>query len=171
MAKGTYSIVNTLALKEGVSIYGGYSGYPNWTRVTGQLVTFVLSSASPMVSANAVNLKTVISSIEISARDRPVNATQKSSYGIYAVNSRGLIVSDCRIVTVAGLPGADGTSPPSPRADNGQNGLLGQSGCEGGDLPVICGSCSMPNGGSGGNSVSSIFVLSGFLDINGSRRK
>jgi hypothetical protein len=150
---------NPLELVDGVSIYGGFvhnSTTGVWTRpfpgnaqtsVLGTVVRF--DSATTAVRAVQIDVRTVIDSIEIRGGNAPVSARGVSTYGLFAKNSDGLVLRNCRIVAGAAAPGA----PAADRSDQQTRRdislpQLGSPGCS--DDDGLCSKCAQPRGGAGG---------------------
>lgn len=106
VAQGVYTAAS-LTLVSGISIYGGYNAL-DWSRANSNVTQFSASSVKAVV-ATGVSSPTTLDHLQITSTD--AKTAGESSYGIFAVNSSGLIVRRCRITSgngAEGTPGGDG---------------------------------------------------------------
>ncbi len=121
VSQGSYN--ESVALKNGVSVYGGYSRANGWARSLSYVVTIFATTLSSgrMLGASGVNLteSSTVSDLEIVTADAPAGV---SNYGLYCSNCPGLTLRGLRVLAGAGGPGADGVA-----------GVVGASGNNGGN--------------------------------------
>ncbi len=147
LAAGTYNLTTPLALKNGVSIYGGYNA-STWARSAVD-VPLIVASSSTAFTATDITANTVLDRISIRAGNAIAPGT--SSYGLFATNSPGLVIRHSRIEAGNGAPGQNGNTPIGSAAAGG-NGNAGTPGCE--DSNLTCRSCSAPIGALAGTNTS-----------------
>lgn len=137
--KGIYA-VTTLALKGGVSVFGGYDSTKKWSRAIGN-DTRINGGATALVG-NGLTADVELQLLHVVAADATVAGT--SSYGLVLSNSPSatVVVVGCTIEAGAGAAGLDAAI-----ATKGANGGTG-SGRTGG--ASACGA----GGGDGGAAVS-----------------
>jgi hypothetical protein len=142
ISDGIYSEGNSLTLREGVSIFGGYV---DSTWQPGNQETVVNVSHPIAVRGENLILETRIDRLTINSLDAP--SVGESSYGLVAINSNGLVIANSEIRAgkgrEGGLSGIDG----SGLERNGGAGEAGQDGCE--NSFGLCNSCSRPIPGAG----------------------
>ncbi len=144
IAKGEYD--GPVTLKSNVSLYGGYSGYPDWVRSTSNFVT-IKGSNKPVIISQCENIE--MTYISINADDAEENG--ESSYGIFINSSMNISIRHSYIVSGNGKKGLDGIT--GATGASGSNGGTGAPGCESDDDLIGCGgNCSQPAYGSGGYS-------------------
>lgn len=139
VATGTYNLVSTLVLSSGVSVFGQYSGLPDWDRSAG--FTTIINGPKTAILAEDISVETRIEGFEIHSADAVVSG--ESSVGIKIINcSENVIVRFNTLYAGSGAHGANGLQ--------GAPGNPGSPGIAGGE-----GSCDGPDigpGGDGGNS-------------------
>ena len=146
VAEGTYAESATLALEDGVSIYGGYDVL-DWSRDDAH-TTQILVSDSTAVEASGITTATVLDRLELVGGNGA--SPGASTYALFATASDALVVHRCELT--AGLASAGGAgNAGGGQAQSGGSGNLGQSGCEDDGFPCG-GSCGQPQGGNGGFS-------------------
>ena len=143
VAAGVY-ISGTLSLSNSVSIYGGYSP-TDWSRNDGFTVYVTVTNATAINANNLTNM-TTLDHLTVTAGNAAGAAA--SAYGVFALNSPGLVIRQCSIQAgnggsgLAGVSGLDGA--------NGGNGGMGSPGCE--NSSFGCSRCNQPPGGTAGSS-------------------
>jgi hypothetical protein len=150
LAQGNYLLSDTLQLSDGISIYGGFSGLPDWRRghTAGEHTSHIISASHAAIVASNLLSTTTLEYLSIISADN--GNLGGSTYGVKAINSHKLVVRKCKIVSGTAAAGRDGDSGGSARAANGGDGHLGGGGCEG--SWGFCGSCAVPAPGNGGLS-------------------
>jgi hypothetical protein len=146
VAAGTYNAAATVAVKNAVSVYGGYSASDWGDRSASHVVNLVVADPKA-VQAENVTSPTVLARLDITSANNA--ATAGSAYGVFASESDGLILRYLNLESGASGAGTDGTGY-SGSAASGGNGSAGQPGCE--DSDGLCASCAKPQGGAGGAS-------------------
>lgn len=144
VAKGEYG--ERVDLVSGISIYGGFSGMPEWIGATENEV--IISGDRIGISGKEVT-KVLLNHLTIVSSDQ--TEPGKSSYGVFLYKSADVIIRNSQIIGGFGAKGDDGESGANGAA--GGKGGAGAKGCEesGG---VFCSSCSQPTAGiSGKNNV------------------
>ncbi len=142
VARGEY-VVSSLQLSNGISIYGGYDEN-TWQRTSGNR-TILTSTASLGVRAMNLSSPTTLDLLEISVQP---SIYQMHNYGLFAVNSPGLIVRNCSIQSGPAHAGFNGSS--GSIGNSGNAGSSGGPGVENGGLG--CAKTGQPLGGAGGSS-------------------
>jgi len=142
VAFGTYS--GSVTLKTGISIHGGYSGHPSWSRSKSN--TTVISTNSDGLYAEWVGDLT-LSFLTIRSADAV--SSGQSSVAMKLYNCANIVLSNLQITAGNGAPGSNGTD--GTKGLDGLSGQQGNPGCEssGG---FFCDSCQTPQGGAGGVS-------------------
>ncbi len=138
VSAGTYNI-GTLALANGVSIYGGFNP-TNWSRAAQYEVTFQHDgsvSAGRLVGASGSGLTSETVLDRITLRTPNASGSGVSNYGLHCTNCPGLVVRRSTVRTGNGSPGANGV--------DGANGAHGGHGSAG-----IAGACDLVFGAAGG---------------------
>jgi hypothetical protein len=149
VAAGTYN--ESVVLKAGVSVFGGYASDGTWKRNLAQHKTTITWSAGAnsvrVVTAEGINVRTVLDGVEVVAG---TNANPGgSSYAIWVKDSTNALTF-VRVSAVGGSggPGANGTAGArGPDGENGSDGTPGSddSWCdEPGQNCDIFGNCSGP---------------------------
>ncbi len=142
ISDGTYN--EAVTLKNGVSMWGGFSRTNNWERSTSYTVTIhntILTSGSLVgVSGSGVSAPTVVGDLSITTGS--TNQVGASNYALYCSGCTGLELWGLTIVSGAAGPGADGTV--GGVGSNGSGGTGGNPGC--------CDCSSWGTGGGGGAS-------------------
>ncbi len=145
VATGTYNLVSTLVLASGVSVFGQYSGLPDWDRSAA--FTTIISGPKTAIIAQNINVETRIEGFEIHSADALVSG--ESSVGVRIINcSENVIVRFNTIISGKGANGANGLQ--------GAPGNPGSPGVSGGN-----GSCDGPDSGPGGDSGNSVCAAQG----------
>lgn len=142
IVKSGYVYGGTLEVRNGISIYSGFSGAPDWTFDEGFMQ---VNGGVIGVDATSIDQRTVLHRLQI-GNSAPASPGE-SSYGVRAVDSGSLVLSE---VQIAVEPGADGSPGSSGR--DGSNGasappVFGRAGGSVG--PSRCGVSA--NGGPGGD--------------------
>lgn len=121
---GHYKTNATIALRDGVSVYGSCV----FDNVAGQryrtVVEAVPAAGTPAVSADAINTPTTISGLVIVGKDETALGT--ASVAMAVGNSSGLALRSMVLLSGQGGPGTDGTTNASP-VGNGGEGTTAQS--------------------------------------------
>ncbi len=138
---GAYS--ELVELKEGISIHGAYSGYPNWARGVENEVQIV--SGNPCVIADGVSDVTLAFLVIRAAHNFEETGT---STAVLLKNSSMIYLNNVDIESGHGGDGVDGQN--GAAGDPGGNGNPGTPGCE--NSGGLCDSCDAPKGGEGGSS-------------------
>ncbi len=146
VSTGSYENEEIL-FKDGVSVHGGYSGVPNWTRTSNPLsVTTILSGSAGLIADTVSNVN--LSFLKIQSFDASGNG--ESSVALTLKSCTGVALSN---VTLLAGKGSDGTAGVNGLAgDKGGNGGPGNPGCESSTALFCDGPCSQPSGGAGGSS-------------------
>ncbi len=143
IAAGYYSVY-TLNLQSNVSLYGGYSGYPDWSR-SNSPPTIIIGSSTKAVTGNAISNVTLQ---HINIYSDSGDYQGDSSYGLFLTNSSYITVHKCELSAGSGIGGSSGMD--GSNGAYGAAGFPGQPGCEDSTWP--CSTCSRPVGGNGGSS-------------------
>src|SRR2546430_585871 len=143
VAAGVYNS-DTLSLSNSVSIYGGYSP-TDWSRNDAFTVYVAVTNATA-INANNLTNRTTLDHLTISAGNAAGAAA--SAYGVFALNSPGLVIRHCSIQAGNGGTGFAGAS--GLDGSNGGNGGMGSPGCE--NSSGFCSKCNQPPGGTAGSS-------------------
>ncbi len=138
VSKGVYAEAGTLALAEGVSIFGGFDADDDWSRSPDNL-TRVDVAAATAATAKGLAAVTVLDLLTLAGAD--AGAPGSSAYGVLASESDGLTIVDAVIEVGRGSDGSDAT-PSSGSAASGGVGAPGQPGCE--DSTGFCSTCPQP---------------------------
>ena len=145
VAGGNYSSPNSLYLKNGVSIYGGYDK-TNWSRSVENTVTLTVSNSLAFY-AYAITESTTLDMLTVIGANN--TSSGGSAYGLFALVADGLTVRNCDIRAGNAANGTHGSAPSPPAANAGAPGEAGNPGCEDGD-GIFCSQCagtgSMPGG-------------------------
>ncbi len=152
VSMGTY--YESVTLKNGVSVYGGYSKIHNWQRSNGYGV--IVSGGVKAMTASNINNSTIIDRLTIVSANAGMS---ENSYAVYLNEcTDALIFQHCNIETGRGGDGEDGVAAYISGA-NGQVGgnASGRTGGVGGFS--LCGMGY--NGGSGGSGGSDGAIGSG----------
>ncbi|MFO0595081.1 MAG: MopE-related protein [Myxococcaceae bacterium] len=153
VSTGVY--LETVSLRPGVSVYGGYSQVANWTRNTSLYPVTIqndttVSGKVIAVTGNAINVNTTVAYLAI----RSGNATGAgaSSIGLHCVNCTNLLLHQVNVTAGAGANGTAGASgtagAPAGDGSPGGNGSCDSAAGAGG--PGGFSVCAR-NGGAGGN--------------------
>ncbi|HSG99113.1 MAG TPA: Ig-like domain-containing protein [candidate division Zixibacteria bacterium] len=144
VAAGVYD--GSLALVEGVSIYGGYFE-GDWTRDYTIYETVINGGAKALTAVQAHNV--TLDGLTINAAD--ATAAGASSVGVTLIDSRGVKISHSVINAGHGAAGGQGAKPSRPgRANSGSDGD-NAGGCIPANEGGAGGSGSNRAGGRGGN--------------------
>lgn len=141
---GEGDINSNLTVRNGISVYGGYTtDFEPDPSLTPRLNVEVSTAQDAGVLAFGIDQPTVIQNIDIRVRN-----DRRDAYGVVAGESPGLILVDMDI-DVAGGDGANGSTPGQrPRSAS----MNGQSGANlAGGNPGTNSFCPGTNGGRGGN--------------------
>jgi len=143
---GTYN--ETVTLRDGVSVYGGYDVATGWARSANNVVT--IQGGSVGLFADGISRRTVVDRITV--RSGNGSGIDSSSYAMVCRNSSSAL-EFLHVAWVAGN-GADGLygSSGTPGPD-GVAGSDGARGCENDNNIFGCKKCSQPQGGGGGQRV------------------
>ena len=134
----------SLALVDGVSVYGRYTTSGGWTRhAVGQHRAQVLSPDAIAVEAIGLGAATKLVGLEIQAADP--GSSEGASVVVFADNSPGLTLADLSLTTGDGGAGASGSA--GQAGAPGNTGEAGHDGCNSNGC-VYGGTCgsSSPNG-------------------------
>ncbi len=121
VAGGDY--YETVVMQSGVSVYGQYSGPPNWGRSSSNITS--ITGAGTAVLAESIAVETHLEGFTlVSTTDN----TAPSGYGIRVVGGSGLFyIRYNDILPGPGMPGVAGAN--GSNGGNGGNGARGQDGC------------------------------------------
>ena len=147
VATGTYA--ESVTMRGGVSVYGGYDANTNWSRAAANLT--IISGGSTAVTAQNLTQATELQFVRVvaaNATGTEANGDGRSSVAVRLVNSMaGLTVNGCDLKAGAGSAGAAGTP--------GSTGAIGPTGGNagaGGATPTARGTGATGTcGGSGGD--------------------
>lgn len=119
-------LTTALQVRNGISIYGGYSGVPEWKPVANGWLDVNVTSAPTsgnVVAVFAANIteRTVLHRVRIWTGNATVPGS--STYGIHAFNSSSLVLSESQVQSGNGANGSDGSD--GARGQDGGNGLHG----------------------------------------------
>ncbi|MCP4503088.1 MAG: choice-of-anchor D domain-containing protein [Deltaproteobacteria bacterium] len=151
VAVGTYE--ESIDLKNGVSIHGGYQPLSGWSRSENALPHLI--GGSTAVTAVDIDAATSFTFFSVSADDGSLSG--EASIGIYARNTQGLSLRHLDVTAGDGANGEAGENGTAGdairRPTGGGNGLNGCESCDvltgiGGNEGIGCTSAS--NGGRGG---------------------
>jgi hypothetical protein len=142
-------LTTTVQVENGISIYGGYSGTPDW-KYDGGVLDIDVSTADAngnmvALAAHDITERTVLYRVNIRAGS--ATAPKSSSYGVHAVRAAGLVLQNVNVVAgngSIGIAGADGAKG----ADGGDGGAGARYRVPGG--PGANAACPLANGGGGG---------------------
>ena len=139
IAKGVYE--ETVVLADGVSLHGGFSGFPDWN---GSLEneTIISGGETGVIGEEVSNID--FNHLTITSADRL--AGEGSSYAVFLFKVTSMIINNSVIIGGHGADGTDGIDGAS--GTDGTKGGDGDKGCE--DSGGLCSSCSTPDGGAGG---------------------
>ena len=139
------SYSENVVLKTGISVHGGYSGNPNWTR-SASFETVIQAGAAGIIAEwvgdFTLSFLTVRSANAVSAG--------QSSFGMVLKNCENITLSNVKVVAGNGAPGTDGTD--GVKGGDGTQGTQGNPGCESSGGFFCDSPCSAPEGGAGGTS-------------------
>jgi hypothetical protein len=121
VSTGTYN--ESLNLKNGASIYGGYAAADNWSRSNANGAT--IAGGVTAVTALSISSTTLLTHLNISAASN----TSGDSIGLYANASSGLVLRNLSITAQDGADGTDGTG--GTAGGDGSAGTEGTQGCDG----------------------------------------
>ncbi len=140
----------TLTVENGISLYGGFSGAPDWKYDGG---TFSVDLVTPDALGNLVAVlaqditdRTVLYRMNI--RSGPAAVQRSSSYGIHALNASALVLQEVKIIAGRGSNGTNGVA-----GSNGTDGLGAGSGGINSRNPGVGGrnaGCPIADGSNGG---------------------
>ncbi len=116
----------TVTMRAGVSLHGGYLASAGWARSTAQRAT-ILGGTTAVVARDLGATPTRFDNLIVQAANN--TAASGSSIGLLAVNSDGLVVEDSRITAGNGGNGATGSA--GANGENGDDGDRGDDGCDG----------------------------------------
>lgn len=143
IANGTYQEI--IFVEEGINLWGGFDS--NWqltdqSVIEGQLWTS--TSQYIAVYANLIDSTTILSDLRIIGPDATGNG--RSTYGVYARESDGLILQRCRVIAGKATAGINGTHAANA-TQTAANGAKGENGAQ------FSSNCDTyrPKGGAGGN--------------------
>jgi len=140
---------STLTLENGISLYGGFSGAPNWKYDGGTFNVNVSTTDANgnviAVMAHDITERTVLYRVNIESGKAV--AQKSSSYGVHALNAAGLVLQEVNIVASEGSNGLNGR-----KGSDGKDGGNGGSGLSdrAPGAPGINSNCALANGGIGG---------------------
>ncbi len=140
VSEGTYS--ESLTLKSGVSIYGGYSRQNGWARSDAYHV--VIMGGTTAVFCNGQS-NIVLDHLRVYAAN--ATAAGSSSYAVRLVSCQNVTIRKSLLQADDGGPGAAGSNGSAGAA--GSPGGDGAPGCE--DSSGWCDTCNRPPGGTGGH--------------------
>ncbi len=147
----------TITLKPGIGIYGGYDSAKSWTRSLGKPFTLLQTGpGGPVITGQGINAATALDSIIVIAADGAVPAG--SSIAVQLVNSPAVTMAHLDIRAGAGGHGTDGAVGLSGNsAGPGSTGGAGQSSSSagGGSGPGSSGCTTGGAGGTGGYDTGS----------------
>jgi hypothetical protein len=149
------TITDRLVVKNGISLYGGFTGAPDWKLTPAGVLNVNVSAPVGQgnivaVQAHDITDRTVLFRVRVQS----ANATESgaSSYGIHAMNAAGLVLEQSQVRAGNGALGTGGTN-----GANGRNGSPGAPGIIGtnndvfnGGAPGVNPDCPTANGGLGG---------------------
>ena len=153
VSEGTYT--ERVTLRNGVSVYGGYSRANAWARGTAHVATIASSAVQAggfieSVHAPSITQSTTLDRFTIASASAPTNQPGISVYGVRIVDAPSLVLKNLIVTAGAGSGGASGAP--------GGNGASGGAGANGsgrnGGAPGTNASCNTNTvggwGGSGG---------------------
>ncbi|MFZ5439317.1 MAG: MopE-related protein [Myxococcota bacterium] len=144
ISEGTYD--EALTMRDGVSLYGGYSQANGWARNT-NLYPVVLRntvpSGSAIVAVSGANLTSSTTLAYVTVRAGDTVSAGVSSYGLHCVNCTALTVRGATIIGGAAGPGTAGGV-----GGGGASGLNGGNGNNGTCNDNSAGASGGPGGGS-----------------------
>ena len=149
------TVTDRLVVKNGISLYGGFTGAPDWKLTPAGVLNVNVSAPVGQgnivaVQAHDITDRTVLFRVRVQS----ANATESgaSSYGIHAMNAAGLVLEQSQVRAGNGAVGTGGTN-----GSNGRNGSPGAPGIVGlnadvfnGGAPGVNPDCPSANGGLGG---------------------
>ncbi len=149
IARSGLTLSSTLVLENGISLYGGFSGAPNWKYDGGTLNVAVSSTNATgnvvAVVAHDITERTVLYRVNI--QSGKAIAQKSSSYGIHALNAPGLVLEQVNILASNGAPGLNGRAGSAgANGKNGGDGNNNRAAGGGGTNPF----CPIANGADGG---------------------
>ncbi len=147
VANGTY--YESLYLKSGISVHGGYSGYPNWTR-SDEKGVIVIGGTKAVIADNVSNVH--LTYMQINSQDN--TEPSGSSFGVILNNCSNFHFSHVDISAGNGGNGVDGNN--GVAGADGNDGGKGQPGNEDSNV-VGCSSGHKPDYGKGGASTCGAF--------------
>ncbi len=143
VSSGSYS--ENVVLKTGISIHGGYSGNPNWTR-NAIFETIIQTNVNGMTAEWVGNF--TLSFLTI--RSTNASSAGQSSFGMVLKNCENIILSNVKVIAGNGAPGTDGAD--GVKGGDATAGNQGNPGCESSGGFFCDSPCSAPEGGAGGTS-------------------
>jgi hypothetical protein len=160
VSKGTYA--ESVTLRSGVGIFGGYDATANWSRAATNLTT--IDSPGPVaVTGSSLGLAAELQLLTIrsaNATGTEANGDGRSSIGVRIVDSpAGLTIRACDITAGAGATGGAGSngSVGTVGATGSNAGTGGRAVAGGGAAGAACGVLgNSGGGGSGGTGVSGV---------------
>jgi hypothetical protein len=136
VSTGNYS--ETVVLRSGVSVHGGYAATNKWAR---SFATRAVINGG-VTAVDAVNVTAATRLDHLIIQSQSNTATSGNSIGVRAINSSGLSIEGCTIT--AGNGGTGGAGGSGAAGANGSAGGNGQNGCDG------CDNAGTGGGGAGG---------------------
>jgi hypothetical protein len=127
IAGGYYSMMGTLHLRSGVSLYGGFRPQ-DWVRLASE-VTYISVNARIAMSASGITVSTSVDGLNIRGRDATTQTSTGeglAAYGVVVTNSPALIFRNNHVLAGNSAPGRAGISGASGSA--GGNGTPGTPG-------------------------------------------
>jgi hypothetical protein len=142
VSEGTY--FESISLRSGISVYGGYSASNNWVRNSSLYSTIVrntLTVSGRVIAASGLNITAPTRLAYLTLQAGNASGSSGSAFGLHCVSCSGLTVWRSVITAGSGSNGA-----------NGSNGVAGANGGDGvtggaGDVDGAAGA-----GGNGGSS-------------------
>ncbi len=142
IVKSGYTNSSRLLVPNGISIYSGFNGTPNW-EYDGGTMTQMPVNDTISVEARDIDVRTVLHNIDI----RVGNGGQAENVvGVWAINAPALVLDGVTVDTGNGGNGVSGRF--GSNGNNGGNGGAGQTLSPGG--PGQNSACSSAAGGQGG---------------------
>lgn len=170
-------ITSPLSVVEGISVYGGYSGRPDWRPDPTQVPEFSANEADAdgdqVIAgwADGIVLPTGLVNLRLVASFSPTSVGDpdgRTAIGLLARRSPGLVVRDCVLFGLGergrdGIAGHDGPRPSSPPTAGWRSVLFSGPACSeisaerfggGGGRAATCFSGIRPHGGDGASGDS-----------------
>ncbi|MEM9489070.1 MAG: peptidoglycan-binding domain-containing protein, partial [Myxococcota bacterium] len=145
---GTGVYEDSVELRPGVSLYGGFDPDQDWLRDS-VLYGVELRGGLLAMVARDIEVPTVVDGMVISTASAGPSDFGQSAIGILASNARELTLRDVIVTTGNGGPGQDGL--PGNDGSDSFNGGAGNPGCEESGS-IFCNNCTRPAGGISGGS-------------------